>query len=93
MKEVFGLIKNKLIVGELYDVKINDNIYQLYYLEQGESYDHSCDCCGKDTMNAFIFCEKFYGIAGDDYVKSWESGVYFIGGTSCLKRFVTLAGV
>jgi len=77
--------KNKLIVGKQYNVKLFGEIYKLYYLEQADGYDHSCDCCGKDTMNGFIFCKKYYK---ESHLKSWESNVYFIGGSSCLKKFV-----
>ncbi len=86
------MVKKDLISGNIYNVKLEgvEKPCQLYFMEQAFNYDNSCDCCGKKVSNGFVFCEKFYGIKSDiDYLKSWESGVYFVGGSACLKKFVS----
>lgn len=82
----------QLKAGKQYKIIISGVEELLYFLEVAEGYDHPCDCCNKDTMNAFIFCTKYYGTYEESpelYHKSWESGVYFIGGSSCLSKYVT----
>ena len=56
------------------------------FVEQVEKYDHKCDCCNKNTMDGFVFSEEFFP---EDYEKTWDSGTWFVGGTSCLRKYVS----
>lgn len=80
-------VKN-LMVGNKYLVISPEagKTFEMYFLEKVTNYDHVCDCCGKDTISAYVFCEKFYK---DDYDKSWYSGTWFVGGTACLVKYVS----
>lgn len=92
----------QLVVGKKYHIEIPEHKVKrykgyetvqaysvdLHFLEQVEGYDHKCECCGKDTMNGFIFCSEYYGDVEPTYSQSWESGVYFIGGSACLRKYV-----
>jgi hypothetical protein len=37
-------------------------------------------------MNSFAFCVEFYGV---ENTKSWDSGTFFVGGSACVRKFVT----
>ena len=81
------MLKQNLIVGKKYIISTPEgNSFEMYFLEQTDGYDHKCDCCGKNTMDAFVFSEEFYA---EDYAKTWDSGTWFVGGTSCLRKYVS----
>ena len=76
-----------LKVGKKYIISTPEGAsFKMYFVEQVEKYDHKCDCCNKNTMDGFVFSEEFFP---EDYVKTWDSGTWFVGGTSCLRKYVS----
>jgi hypothetical protein len=59
---------------------------EVYFVMVADDYDHECDCCGKKTMNGFVFANEYHP---ENDNKTWDSGTWFVGGSSCLKKYVT----